>query len=297
MTNLNVVINPTNNNEEYIARQINMAYENEKSITVEVLGYKVEMSSITNISHTFKRDGLEWVKHSINSFESTNEMIQHVVTFCSNAYNNNNNEMGVVNMENNLKEYLLDNASELKDIVSELNSWDGSLDDLRVYSNDEEFFDMFFSNNTYEAIRAVSYGEFNYTDDYVTFNVYGNLKSMNEWEYEEMLKDSIDDIIECLKENIDNISVDSEVELLVRTSSIEIKEVTFEQFNEENKTELTSEMTIDEIKETLDENENVELLTVSYELDNVFAEIEACSFDLEDVTIYLVDGKLYIATC
>lgn len=46
-----------------------------------------------------------------------------------------------------------------------------------IYENDDEFFNTFFDGKVIEAVRAVSYGEYNYTDSYVQFNGYGNLES------------------------------------------------------------------------------------------------------------------------
>src|SRR6185312_393228 len=111
-----------------------------------------------------------------------------------------------------LKDALLEDIEQLKEIVNELNSWDGCLDDLSCHENDEDFFNTFFENNPSGAVRATHYGEYNYSDDYVRFNGYGNLESFNEWKYEQLLKDSIDEIIEALLENKNNIDLDSEIE-------------------------------------------------------------------------------------
>lgn len=51
--------------------------------------------------------------------------------------------------------------------------------DDEIYSNDEDFFNMFFENDVMGAIRATSYGEFNLSDDYVQFNGSGNLETFN----------------------------------------------------------------------------------------------------------------------
>lgn len=48
-----------------------------------------------------------------------------------------------------------------------------------IYSNDEDFFNTFFSNDVLKAVQAVSYGSYNYTDKYVQFNGQGNLDSSN----------------------------------------------------------------------------------------------------------------------
>ncbi len=51
--------------------------------------------------------------------------------------------------------------------------------DDEIYSNDESFFEMFFQDNVLEAVRAVSYGDYSYSNDYVIFNGYANLESFN----------------------------------------------------------------------------------------------------------------------
>jgi hypothetical protein len=51
--------------------------------------------------------------------------------------------------------------------------------DDEIYSNDEDFFNTFFDNRVLEAVRAVVYGDYNYSHDWVKFNGYGNLESTN----------------------------------------------------------------------------------------------------------------------
>lgn len=97
-----------------------------------------------------------------------------------------------------LKNFLLNNTDELMGVVSNLNSWNGCLDYLEAYHNDEEFFSVFFEDKPMEAVRATHFGKYNYNDDYVRFNGYGNLETISEYEYEEELKDSIDDIMDNL---------------------------------------------------------------------------------------------------
>lgn len=67
--------------------------------------------------------------------------------------------------------------------------------DDQIFSNDEEFFNTFFDNRVLEAVRAVAYGDYNYSHDWVKFNGYGNLESTNypnDWIDEPQL---IEDII------------------------------------------------------------------------------------------------------
>ncbi len=116
--------------------------------------------------------------------------------------------------ENLIKEYLLNNEDVLLDVVSELNSWNGCLDNLDFWENDEEFFNTFF-DNPMEAIRATYYGNYNYNDDYVKFNGYGNIDSFSEYERNEEIKDNIDDIVDNLIECYYNIYINEELENLI----------------------------------------------------------------------------------
>ena len=55
---------------------------------------------------------------------------------------------------------------------------------MQYYVNNEYFFKEMFGDKVDEAVRAVCYGDYNYMDDYVRFNGYGNLDSCSEYEYE-----------------------------------------------------------------------------------------------------------------
>ena len=111
------------------------------------------------------------------------------------------------NLLNEIKGLLLNDLDVLKDVVSELNAWNACLDYLEVYENDEDFFNMFFENKPAEVARVIYYGDFNYNDNYVKFNGYGNLESFSEYGYEKLLKENIEEIIECLIEYVESISI------------------------------------------------------------------------------------------
>ena len=93
-------------------------------------------------------------------------------------------------------EYLneLDN-NELVNIWNEHCQSAGSSDD-EIYSNDDEFFNIYFEGRVIEAVRAVAYGEYNYSHDWVIFNGYGNLESFNNPESHIDLQEICDDILE-----------------------------------------------------------------------------------------------------
>lgn len=97
----------------------------------------------------------------------------------------------------NLKSYLLENINELKSLVSEINGYNGSLDYLEVWENEEYVINELFTS-PYEALKSVYYGYYNINDDLIKFNGYDNIESLNECEYEDELKENIDDIVEEL---------------------------------------------------------------------------------------------------
>ena len=69
---------------------------------------------------------------------------------------------------------------------------------VTIDEDDDDFFDMMFGTNVLDAVRAVCYGDYNYQDDYVRFDAYGNLESANVYEIMNMYnlyKDEIADKI------------------------------------------------------------------------------------------------------
>ena len=115
-------------------------------------------------------------------------------------------------LEKKLREYLLNNVEELRDVVNEINGWNGNLDWLEFRGNDEEFFELFYSGiNGLEIARAIYYGDYNYNDDYVRIDGYGNLVSYTEYEMIEEMKDSIDEIVKNLIEQHDNLDLSDDI--------------------------------------------------------------------------------------
>ena len=108
-------------------------------------------------------------------------------------------------MKNGILEYLKDHVELASSMARDVNSYDGSLDYLEYWENDDYFFEIFYPNKTIEAVRAVCYGSYNYMDDYVRINEYGNLDSCSEFEYLHLIEDNIEEIldrfIELYKDN------------------------------------------------------------------------------------------------
>ena len=98
-------------------------------------------------------------------------------------------------------------VEQLELMVREMNAWEGSFDNLAVYENDDEFFQIYFESKVMEAVRAISYGDYNYMEEYVRFNGNGNIESLTEREWHQELKDEADDIVEQYLELVEEGSV------------------------------------------------------------------------------------------
>lgn len=55
---------------------------------------------------------------------------------------------------------------------------EGNADD-EIYTFDEDFFETFFADKPMEAARATAFGEVNWSDEWIKFNGYANLESVN----------------------------------------------------------------------------------------------------------------------
>ena len=105
-----------------------------------------------------------------------------------------------------IREYLLNNEETLLRVVGDLNAYNGCLDNLDFWLNDGDFFSCYFENPI-DAVRGTYYGDYNYNEDYVKFNAYGNIDSYTEEEKNEEIKDNIDDIVYCLIEYYEYITI------------------------------------------------------------------------------------------
>jgi hypothetical protein len=86
----------------------------------------------------------------------------------------------VIKTHEAIEEYV--NGLDRYDLVNLHNEYcqeQGCHDD-EIYANSDDFFNTFFDGKVIEAVRAVSYGEYNYNDNFVRFDGYGNLESFND---------------------------------------------------------------------------------------------------------------------
>lgn len=111
-----------------------------------------------------------------------------------------------------VKDYLLiHDDDELLDIILEINSFNGSLDFMKYYYNDDEFLNTFFKDNPAEAVRSAFYGNYNYCDDWVKINGCGNLESTDSYGRVKEARYYIDEVVTELLKVYEEIEVSQEL--------------------------------------------------------------------------------------
>lgn len=86
-------------------------------------------------------------------------------------------------------------AATLMLMVQEVNGWNGALEEYKYFDNNEEFFNLFYEGRPVDAVRAVCCGDYNYGDDYVRLDDWGNLVSVPAWVLEEELLSASEEIV------------------------------------------------------------------------------------------------------
>jgi hypothetical protein len=100
-----------------------------------------------------------------------------------------------------LNEYIMGLSDDDKMMLHNEVMQEISYNDDEIFFNDDEFFEMFFNGKVLEAVRSVSYGDYNYNHDYVRFNGYGNLESFDGYDLDSHIL--YDEIIDYMIENDD----------------------------------------------------------------------------------------------
>ena len=119
-----------------------------------------------------------------------------------------------------LRNYLLENEKELTLVVSELNSYNGSLDYIDFWSNDPYTINELFPS-AYELAERIQYENYNINDDYFKFDGWGNLVSYSEYDMIQEMKDNIDDVVEMLLEYYHMICISDKLTELIENISSE----------------------------------------------------------------------------
>ena len=104
-----------------------------------------------------------------------------------------------------LKEKIIEGLEELStdellSLCSEINSYDGNLDQFDIFEMDE--FDGMLSGKTPTEIAcSILYGDFSIDDEYFRFNAYDNLESLSYADIEEELANTIGEIADYIDSN------------------------------------------------------------------------------------------------
>ena len=104
-----------------------------------------------------------------------------------------------------MKKYTVE---QLREMLQEVNGWDSSLEDYD-YMEMGQLDEVLISVEPTEVLRMAHFGEFNWSDDYFTINVYGNLESISEFEFEELLKDNQAEITERYNKLIESGEIEN----------------------------------------------------------------------------------------
>lgn len=102
-----------------------------------------------------------------------------------------------------LKKYFTDHPSELVNLIYENRDHPG-LEHLYYYENDEDFYDTYYSNNNSDknmvelVLSQIDSNSFNYNDEYIKLNEYGELKTLPAFKYEKLLLENLKYIMEYI---------------------------------------------------------------------------------------------------
>lgn len=142
-------------------------------------------------------------------------------------------------MENEILEDLDD--EEKLDYYNRYCEYNNDSDSI-IYPNDDDFLETMFGDNVSDLARAITYGDYNYTDKYVKFNGYGNLQTY--YDSYDALKDNFVDseMIDFIMEDKD-IDLESSYDEYICDTLDEAKEsMTPEEFSDILKEYTTEEM-------------------------------------------------------
>jgi len=99
-------------------------------------------------------------------------------------------------------------VEQLAEMVQEVNSWDGSLEDFE-YMEMEQLDELLTDVEPTEVLRMAHFGNFNWADEMVTFNAYGNLESISYYEFQSELESNYDEIVDRYNELVENEEIEN----------------------------------------------------------------------------------------
>ena len=196
--------------------QQNNIYKNERVIAVYSLAgdMGIEIFKVLDDEIIWKYSNEIQLRSSRLKENYTDDEVSYSFRI-GNSFINLNECMRVERNENDyitrIKTYFNTNKTELFEIVSQINSYDSSLQHLEFL--DMEDLDMYLDGLTPTDIaNKIFFGDFNPNDEYFRFNGYENLESFDEWELNKELFDNIDEIIERIIDLKDEIELPEEIE-------------------------------------------------------------------------------------
>ncbi len=110
-------------------------------------------------------------------------------------------------MKNKMEKILKSDMYLTMDIVSQLNSLNGSFETYVLYNMDD-FDEMMEGYTPTELAERIFFGDFDINHDYFFFNSYANLVSIHEYEMSDHFEMIIDEIVDSMLYNYDDIYID-----------------------------------------------------------------------------------------
>ena len=118
--------------------------------------------------------------------------------------------------------------------------------DSMIYPNDSEFLETMFGTNVDAVARAIAYGDYKYTDEYIKFDGYGNLQTYCD-AYDALEDNFID------SEIVDFITKDRDVDTTFKDSYVEyienILDEAYTSMSPEDFSDILKEYTTEEMQE------------------------------------------------
>lgn len=115
-----------------------------------------------------------------------------------------NNEKNLEKIAKKIETKLLNmNFNTLLGVIREINGYDYTLEEYELYNNDSYFFNHIFigDGDVISVVRATQYGDYKYTDEYVSLNGYDKLDSYNTSQAKKLIYDDIEYISEVITED------------------------------------------------------------------------------------------------
>lgn len=112
-------------------------------------------------------------------------------------------------MKNKIKEMLKNDEYLTMDMVSQLNSLNGSFETYVLY-NMCDFDEMMEGYTPTELAQRIFFGDFNINDDYFYFNGYANLESITEWGMEGHFEPIINELVDSMLYHYTDLYIDNE---------------------------------------------------------------------------------------